>query len=315
MSAEIEHACVLLRNRELVAFPTETVYGLGAHALDTEAVLEVFETKGRPQFDPLIVHTKDAQAAFALCEDVPPVALELARRFWPGPLTLVLRKTAAVPDLVTSGMPTVAVRVPAHPLALALLNAFDGPIAAPSANRFGRISPTTAQHVINEFGDRVKLVLDGGPCNTGVESTIVSLIGETPLVLRPGGLPLESLRDVLPEIDIAKSDPTAPTAPGQLASHYAPRTPLVLSHAFTRRGHSAARVGLLQIGPAQPAAGFDRVETLSATGDMREAAASLFAAMRRLDEAGLDLIVAELAPSAGLGLAINDRLRRASHRD
>jgi L-threonylcarbamoyladenylate synthase len=314
MSAELDHACELLRNQELVAFPTETVYGLGAFALDTASVLKIFETKGRPQFDPLIVHTKDVSSAFALVRDVPKIAVKLAERFWPGPLTMVLPKRSVVPDLVTSGMPTVGLRVPSHPVALELLKAFDGPIAAPSANRFGRISPTTAEHVHREFGNAVKLVLDGGPCKTGVESTIISLVGEVPLLLRPGGLPLESLREVLPNIALPGSDPTHPMAPGQLPSHYAPRTPLVLGDVSAQSSLRGRKLGFLYVGPSRPTPGFDRVEVLSPKGDLREAAAALFSAMRRLDEAGLDLIVAELARDVGLGLAINDRLRRASHR-
>jgi L-threonylcarbamoyladenylate synthase len=313
MSVDLEKACALLRQKELVAFPTETVYGLGAHALEVDAVLRIFETKGRPQFDPLIVHAKDARSAFELAAEVPSIAQKLAERFWPGPLTLVLPKQPLVPDLVTSGMPTVALRVPAHPLALALLEAFDGPIAAPSANRFGRISPTTAEHVRSEFGSAVKLVLDGGACKTGVESTIVSLVGDVPCLLRPGGLPVESLRELLPELSFPGRDPAHPMAPGQLPSHYAPRTPLILGDASSNV-FDGRKIGFLYVGPARPTPGFERVEVLSSNGDLREAAAGLFAAMRRLDGAGLDLIVAEPTQDTGLGLAINDRLRRASHR-
>jgi L-threonylcarbamoyladenylate synthase len=314
MSSDLTQACALLRANELVAFPTETVYGLGANALETEAVLKIFETKGRPEFDPLIVHTRDAKSAFALARDVPKLAHQLAERFWPGPLTLVLPKKDLIPDLVTSGMPTVALRVPAHPLAHALLEAFDGPLAAPSANRFGRISPTTAEHVRSEFGDAVKLVLDGGPCKTGVESTIVSLVGPVPALLRPGGTPVEALKELIPNLSFPGSDPLHPMAPGQLPSHYAPRTPLVLAEASAHAAFKGRKLGLLMVGPARPSSGFERVEVLSSKGDLREAAAGLFAAMRRLDESGLDLIIAELARDVGLGLAINDRLRRASRR-
>jgi L-threonylcarbamoyladenylate synthase len=311
MSAELDRACTLLRSKGLVAFPTETVYGLGGNALDVDSVLKIFEMKGRPQFDPLIVHAKDAAAAFALAREVPAVAKELAARFWPGPLTLVLPKRDIVPDLVTSGLPSVALRVPAHPMAQALLHAFDGPIAAPSANRFGRISPTTAEHVRAEFGAELELVLDGGPCETGVESTILSLLEPVAVLLRPGGTPVEALQEVVGELRIPSKDPSHPLAPGQLPSHYAPRTPLYI------RGDGAAptgRLGLLSVGPARQPSGFECVEILSDTADLREAAARLFAAMRRLDAMGLDGIVAELAEDAGLGLAINDRLRRASRK-
>jgi L-threonylcarbamoyladenylate synthase len=311
MSVELERACALLRAKSLVAFPTETVYGLGGNALDVDSVLKIFEMKGRPQFDPLIVHAKDAEAAFSLAREVSPMARALAARFWPGPLTLVLPKRELVPDLVTSGLPSVALRVPAHPVARALLCAFDGPIAAPSANRFGRISPTTAEHVRSEFGMALELVLDGGPCETGVESTIVSLLEPIPVLLRPGGTPLEALQEVIGELCIPSKDPAHPLAPGQLPSHYAPRTPLFI------QGEGpvpTGRLGWLCVGPSRQATGFECVEVLSERGDLREAAARLFAAMRRLDALGLDGIVAELAEDRGLGLAINDRLRRASRK-
>jgi L-threonylcarbamoyladenylate synthase len=249
-----------------------------------------------------------------LASEVPEVARQLAARFWPGPLTLVLPKRALVPDLVTSGMPTVALRVPAHPLALELLRTFGRPIAAPSANKFGRISPTSAEHVRSEFGSEVALVLDGGPCRTGVESTIVSLVGSAAVLLRPGGTPVEHLCTILPRLEQPSADPAHPLAPGQLPSHYAPRTPLLISERCASCERFGRRLGLLFVGPSRPTSGFEAVECLSPTGELRQAAANLFAAMRRLDEKGLDLIVAELAPDHGLGLAINDRLIRASRR-
>ncbi len=310
----IRQAKSLLDSGQLVAFPTETVYGLGAHAFDVHAVLRIFEAKGRPQFDPLIVHTADAECAFRLASEVPESARLLAARFWPGPLTLVLKKRASVPDLVTSGMQTVALRVPSHPLAQELLRAFGGPIAAPSANKFGHISPTTADHVRSEFGAELPLVLDGGPCRTGVESTIVSLVGEVPVLLRPGGTPIELLRTILPQIEQPSSDPLHPLAPGQLPSHYAPRTPLLIGTKVVPRDLAGKAVGFLGVGPSQPTSGYAQVEWLSSTGELREAASRLFAAMRRLDAGGLDFIIAELAPDHGLGVAINDRLIRASRR-
>lgn len=314
MSDEIRQAKALLERGKLVAFPTETVYGLGANALDVQAVLGIFEAKGRPQFDPLIVHTDTAEHAFSLACNIPEVARRLAERFWPGPLTLVLHKRPLVPDLVTSGMPTVALRVPSHPLAQELLRAFGGPIAAPSANKFGRISPTTAEHVRNEFGPELSLVLDGGPCKTGVESTIVSLVGSRPVLLRPGGTAIELLQALLPDLEQPASDPEHPLAPGQLPSHYAPRTPLLIGGRSIPRDCAGKTVGFLGVGPAQPTSGYECVEWLSPSGELREAAAHLFAAMRRLDAAGLDFIIAELAPAHGLGVAINDRLTRASQR-
>jgi L-threonylcarbamoyladenylate synthase len=314
MTDDLRRAKQLLDQGQLVAFPTETVYGLGANALDTQAVLRIFEAKGRPQFDPLIVHCDSAEHAFALASDVPDLARELGARFWPGPLTLVLPKRGHVPDLVTSGMPTVALRIPAHPLALELLRAFGGPIAAPSANKFGRISPTTAEHVRSEFGSEVALVLDGGPCRTGLESTIVSLVGSTPLLLRPGGTPIELLRSLLPRLELPASAPEQPLAPGQLPSHYAPYTPLLLGTKQVPRDLLGKRLGFLGVGPTRPTSGFECVEWLSPKGELREAASNLFAAMRRLDAIGLDVIIAELAPDRGLGVAINDRLIRASRR-
>lgn len=314
MSDEIRAAQQLLEQGKLVAFPTETVYGLGAHALDPNAVLRIFEAKGRPQFDPLIVHADCAEHAFALANHVPDVARRLAERFWPGPLTLVLSKRTIVPDLVTSGMPTVALRVPAHPIALELLRAFGKPIAAPSANKFGRISPTTAEHVRAEFGDEVELILDGGPCRTGVESTIVSLVGPRPMLLRPGGTPVELLEGFLPQLDHPSADPEHPLAPGQLPSHYAPRTPLLIGGRNSPRDLQGKQVGFLGVGPARPTSGYAYVEWLSHSGELRQAASNLFAALRRLDALGLDCIVAELAPERGLGWAINDRLIRASKR-
>lgn len=314
MPPDFRLAVELLQSGQLVAFPTETVYGLGANALDADAVLRIFEAKGRPQFDPLIVHCVDAEQAFALAAEVPEIAWKLAARFWPGPLTLVLPKRSIVPDLVTSGMPTVALRVPAHPVAQELLRLFGGPIAAPSANKFGRISPTTAEHVQREFGSELPLVLDGGACQTGIESTIVSLVSAVPVLLRPGGTTAELLQTLLPQLERPASDPAHPMAPGQLPSHYAPHTPLLIGHGVLPAELANARVGFLGVGPAHQTSGFESVEWLSSTGELREAAAQLFAALRRLDAIGLDFIIAELAPEEGLGIAINDRLIRASRR-
>ncbi|HEY5961977.1 MAG TPA: L-threonylcarbamoyladenylate synthase [Polyangiaceae bacterium] len=312
MSNLIQRATELLRGGQIVAFPTETVYGLGANALDIGAVLRIFEAKQRPQFDPLIVHVHRAERAWELAVEVPTLARRLAERFWPGPLTLVLPKRPIVPDLVTSGMPTVALRVPSHPMALELLEAFDGPVAAPSANKFGRISPTSAEHVRSEFGSELSLVLDGGACSTGLESTIVSLVTPRPVLLRPGGIPVEQLLPMIGDLEVPTSDPEHPLAPGQLPSHYAPRTPLMIEEHTGKPELAGKRLGLIGVGPSRATPGYECVEWLSATGDLREAAAQLFAAMRRLDAKGLDLIIAELAPDQGLGVAINDRLIRAS---
>ena len=321
--AEIARAAAILRDGGLVAFPTETVYGLGANALDERAVARVFDVKARPRFDPLIVHIAGVDWLARLTADFPPLARQLAEKFWPGPLTLVLPKTPAVPDLVTSGGPSVAVRVPDHPVALSLLRAVDLPIAAPSANSFGRISPTCAEHVREQLGSRIDLILDGGPCRVGVESTVLQLTPQGPLLLRPGGTTLEEIEDVIGKVQVPTvSEASFPApglvSPGTLPQHYAPRTPLV------RRTRGTAtvgdgelglggRVGLLAFYASDQTSRFVHVEILSGTGDLREAATNLFAALRRLDAAGLDLIVAESFPEVGLGRAINDRLRRAAH--
>ncbi|MEW6488377.1 MAG: L-threonylcarbamoyladenylate synthase [Thermodesulfobacteriota bacterium] len=307
---EVAAAAELLRRGGTVAFPTETVYGLGAHALDPAAVARVFEIKGRPRFDPLIVHLAGPEALGAVAAEVPPAARELARRFWPGPLTLVLPKRPEVPDLTTSGLPTVAVRVPDHPLALDLLSRAGVPVAAPSANPFGRVSPTRAEHVFEQLAGAVDAILDGGPCRVGVESTIVSLAEGRPVLLRPGGLPAEELEAVVGPLERPGNPAGRPLAPGSLVSHYAPRVPLVL--ASPGAPPPPGRIGLLALGEPESRAGYAAVEVLSPSRDLREAAAHLFAALRRLDARGLDLIVAEPVPEEGLGRAILDRLRRAA---
>lgn len=309
--ADIDAAAAILRRGGIVAFPTETVYGLGAHALDALAVARVFEAKGRPLFDPLIVHIAESEALGSVAAEVPLAARELARRFWPGPLTLVLPKRPEVPDLTTAGLPTVAVRVPDHHLALDLLRRAGVPVAAPSANPFGRVSPTRAEHVIEQLAGDVDAILDGGPCRVGVESTIVSLAGARPVLLRTGGVPREDVEAVLGPMERHPEEEGRPLAPGTLASHYAPRAPVILAAPGTFELPSG-RVGLLALREPQNRAGYAAVEVLSPAGDLREAAARLFAALRRLDARGLDLIVAEPVPDHGLGGAIMDRLRRAA---
>ncbi len=308
-TSEIQTAAKILREGGLVAFPTETVYGLGADAGNPLAVARIFEVKARPSFDPLIVHVPGLDAARKLVTSFPEKAMKLALRFWPGPLTLVLPKTSTVPDIVTSGLPSVAVRVPDHPMALDLLRETDRPIAAPSANPFGGVSPTTAAHVREGLGDLLDLVLDGGPCRVGVESTIVSFLADPPVLLRPGGIPLEELRAVVGGIETDPAKRSAPLAPGQLATHYATTTPLYLENA-----PPASRRGFLGLRMPEDPDRFERIEVLAAGDDLRQAAANLFSALRRLDAAGLDLIEAERVPDRGLGLAINDRLFKASRK-
>lgn len=305
----IEQAAQILKDGGLVSFATETVYGLGAHALDVDAVAKVFEAKRRPRFDPLIVHVADLAAARTVTRGWPAEAELLAEVFWPGPLTLVLKKAEVVPDLVTAGLDTVAVRVPAHPLAQQLLRAAEIPLAAPSANPFGTISPTTAAHVQASFPEL--MVLDGGPCTVGVESTIVSFAGDKPTLLRCGGLAEEDIEKIIGPLQRLPVNERTTEAPGRQLRHYAPTTPLVLS-APSERPKNVAYLAFRDA--PQDASQYTAVEILSATGEPREAAAQLFAALRRLDASGAELIIAESAPDEGLGRAINDRLQRASKR-
>lgn len=315
-SAEISAAGATLRQGGLVAFPTETVYGLGANALDAEAVARVFELKGRPRFDPLIAHIADPQQLTDLAKTIPKQAIELVEQFWPGPLSLVLEKQPQVPDIVTAGLSSVAVRCPGHDVARQLIRAAGVPVAAPSANRFGMVSPTTAAHVSEQFGDQLPIVLDGGPCRIGVESTVVSFVDSTdgrPTLLRPGGIPREEIEDLIGTIGTRLHEESQPQSPGQLTRHYSPATPLVLS-ADREPSDSQSKVGLLSLGPADSDVGFTATEVLSPQGCLREAAVNLFAAMRRLDALDLDLIIARPVPELDLGLAIMDRLRRAAQR-
>ncbi len=307
----IERAAELIRAGGVVAFPTETVYGLGASAFDALAVARIFELKARPRFDPLIVHIAALTDVETLAASFPTAARKLAEQFWPGPLTLVLPKRTIVPDIVTAGLPSVGIRQPNHPVALALIRAAGVPIAAPSANLFGRTSPTTAAHVAEQFGEQLEMILDGGPCRVGVESTIVSFIEPTPVLLRPGGVPLEDIEAAIGPIAGQAYSGVSPLAPGQLPNHYAPRTPLRLLHE-TDSQRPAGRIGLLSFRRPLNSAGLTAVEVLSVAGDLREAATNLFAAIRRLDAQRLDLIIAECVPEIGLGRAIMDRLQRAS---
>ena len=301
-------AAALLREGRLVAFPTETVYGLGADARDGQAVAAIFEAKGRPHFNPLIAHVADLAAAEQLAEFNDKARL-LAKAFWPGPLTLVLplRPGAGLSDLVTAGLSTVALRVPAHPAAQALLTAFGGPVAAPSANPSGKLSPTEAAHVIEGLGERIAAVLDAGPCAVGLESTIIGWEGENPVLLRPGGQTVEALEEALgAPIEGGALDEVKPSAPGQLLSHYAPDALLRLEADAPLPGEAWLGFGPDLAEVAEPA------RNLSPSGDLREAAANLFAHLRALDVEECDRIAVAQIPRHGLGLAIADRLQRAA---
>lgn len=305
LSLEIVHLAGLLKAGKLVAFPTETVYGLGADATNTEAVLSIYGTKGRPRFNPLIVHCADLAMAETLAE-FSPLARRLASRFWPGPLTLVLPKKsgAVLSDLVTAGLATVGVRVPAHPLALALIRAAGIPLAGPSANPSGRLSPTTAEQVRKGFHGLVP-VLDGGPCSSGVESTILAVDGDAVTQLRAGALPRGEIEAAIGQPIAIAPENSAIAAPGMLASHYAPNARLHLNASAPRPGEAYLAFG------AEPANPLGQLRNLSTTGDLREAARNLFCMLHELDALSSAIAVAPI-PHSGLGEAINDRLNRAA---
>jgi L-threonylcarbamoyladenylate synthase len=311
----IQRAAEIIKRGGIVAFPTETVYGLGADAFNPLAVARVFEVKKRPSFDPLIVHVADPADVKKLAKEIPSNAKKLTERFWPGPLTIVLLKEENIPDIVTAGLPTLAIRMPNHPMALALIEESKCPIAAPSANLFGYLSPTTAEHVRDQLGDQVDLILDGGPCPVGVESTIVSFLEEEPMLLRPGGVSLEEIESVIGEVGTSPSE-DRPMAPGMLPKHYAPRTPIVLDRNEKNLDlYKDKNIGLLVFQEPVNNLKLHPTEILSKSGDLREAAANLFAAIRRLDALNLDLIVATPIPEVGLGRAIVDRLRHAASKE
>ena len=312
-AASITRAAKLLQDGGLVAFPTETVYGLGGDATNERAVAAIFEAKGRPQFNPLISHVLGSAEAKQFVE-WSETAEKLAARFWPGPLTFVLprAKGSTISLLATAGLDTVAIRAPSHPVAQALIRAAGRPIAGPSANRSGAVSPTQATHVAESLGDRVSLILDGGPCLVGVESTVLDLSGNRATLLRPGGATREAIEAVIGPIAVSDALPSgdAPrTSPGQLESHYAPARPVRLGATSV-----GADEGLLAFGPTPPA-GAMLTYNLSPTGNLAEAAANLFAQMRALDRPGIGRIAVMPIPETGLGLAINDRLRRAAAGD
>lgn len=310
ISKDITKAKHLLQAGELVAIPTETVYGLAANALDAEVVVKIFEAKNRPHFDPLIVHVASIEQAKSLVEKFPPQALKLAEAFWPGPLTLLLKKKDIIPDIVTSGLDTVGIRMPSHPLTIALLKELSFPLAAPSANPFGYISPTSAQHVAAQLGDKIELILDGGECEVGVESTIVDCTWEVPVVVRLGGLATEQIESVIGKVNVNTTSSSKPSAPGLLISHYAPRKPFYLGKIETLLKENLDKtIGIISY-QGKPTGKHHKV--LSQAGSLHEAAKNLFSIMRELDESSVDIIIAEPVPNEGLGRAINDRLTRAA---
>jgi len=313
---DIPTAVRWLEAEDVVGIPTETVYGLAGNALSEKALLRIFEVKQRPFFDPLILHVASVAAIGQWVSDFPAAAQHLAQHFMPGPLTLVLRKKPVIPDLVSAGMDTVAIRVPRHPLTQALLAALPFPLAAPSANPFGYISPTTAAHVDQQLGTQIPYILDGGPCQVGLESTIVDFSGEEPVVLRKGGLAVEQLEAFLGQVRVLETSSSNPRAPGMLESHYAPATPMTLDPGLPAKLQlSPEKIAGLCFDTYLPNIPVSHQYMLSPASDLEEAARNLFKALRHLEAGGYDLIVAEKVPDTGLGRAINDRLMRAAGKD
>ena len=315
--AIIKKAAGIIKSGGLVSFPTETVYGLGADALNPIAVARIFEAKKRPYFDPLIVHIESLSDIEKISKGFGHKEQKLAEKFWPGPLTLVLPKQSIVPDIVTAGLTTVAVRMPANKIARELLREAGTPIAAPSANLFGRVSPTRPEHVYNQLGNNVDMILDGGQCEIGVESTIIRIQNGNPFLLRHGGLPLEEIESVIGKVNQNNSagkstDFNKVEAPGQLPYHYSPLTPLELVDNIADINLDNIKAGLLSFKKPSYQLPFAQIEILSETGDLREAAANLFSCLNSLDAAGLDIIFAEKVPEKTLGTAIMDRLAKAA---
>ncbi len=312
LNKQISEAAAIISKGGIVAFPTETVYGLGADATNPTAVARIFEAKQRPRLDPLIVHIAEHAQINEVVKSIPPRAALLIEKFWPGPLTLILPKKEIIPDIVTSGLSGVGIRMPDNDTARSMISLSGKPIAAPSANKFGSISPTCAAHVSEQLGSYIDMILDGGSCSVGVESTIISFINDDPVLLRPGGLGLESIQKEIGKVIIPDTTDYKNASPGRSLRHYAPSTPLRFS-TDTVSCHNNMKVGLLSL-KGELTGNYAAIEILSKTGNLNEAACNLFAALRRLDSAGLDLIIAEKVPDEGLGRAINDRLGRASAR-
>lgn len=322
ISTDIEKAVELLNNEELVAIPTETVYGLAGNIFSEKAVKAIFETKERPFFNPLIVHIPSIEYLDTIVEAIPEKAKLLAEAFWPGPITLVLKKKSIIPDLITGGKDTVAVRIPNHPLTIDLLSKLDFPLAAPSANPFNRISPTKAEHVESYFKDKIKMVLDGGACKSGIESTIIGFENGEPIIYRLGSIPIEAIEAVVGTIEVKNSSTehgrsqkeAAPDAPGMLERHYAPKTKTILTSDLKESimANKGLRIGLLTYNGILDDDAIHFKIVLSESRNLEEAASKLYDALHQLDQQDLDLIIAERLPDYGLGKSINDRLTRAT---
>jgi L-threonylcarbamoyladenylate synthase len=311
----INTAVTALKNNDIIGLPTETVYGLAGNAYSEVAVQKIFALKNRPHFNPLIVHIKSAATLSLVAKNIPAVAQQLANAFWPGPLTLVLEKQDHIPDIVTGSKNTVGIRVPNHPIALKLLEQLDFPLAAPSANPFGSISPTTAKHVADYFTDTLNIILDGGSCDMGIESTIIGFENGQAILYRQGSTKVEDIEKITGPLQIrVHANNESVVAPGMLSKHYAPSTTTILTSdiASVIEKYSDKRIGILQLSPTTLPSFVIAVESLSQNGNLEEAAKNLYASMHRLDHQNLDLIIAQKMPAVGMGVAINDKLERAA---
>lgn len=309
IGTDIEKAVALLTRNELVAIPTETVYGLAGNALSSIAVAKIFSVKDRPQFDPLIVHVPDLEKAKDYVAEIPDAAKKLADKFWPGPLTLLLKKKNIIPDLVTAGLDTVGIRCPDHVLTRQLLKKLPFPLAAPSANPFGYVSPTKPQHVDEQLGSKIQYILDGGTCPVGIESTIVGFENGIPVVYRLGGLNIENIESMIGKVQLMTHSTSNPKAPGQLKSHYAPGKKVLLGSIEELLKSTKAKIGVLSF---QKDFKVNNQIILSPSGKPEEAAQKLFESLRAFDKMDVEVVLTELVPDQGLGRAINDRLRRAA---
>lgn len=312
----LETVCELLSSGEVVGIPTETVYGLAGNALNSGAVNKIYSVKNRPKNNPLIVHIAGIDYLQAYVEYIPQVALKLSEKFWPGPLTLLLPKAAHIIGEVTAGLPNVAIRIPAHPLTLNLLNMLSFPLAAPSANPYGYISPTNAGHVNNQLGERIKYILDGGPCLRGIESTIVGFENDVPVIYRKGVITPDDIKKITGHVKLYQSEANKPITSGMSLSHYSPKTSVYLTKNINDLNDSlpSQNIGLLTFKNFYSITGREKQVVLSRVGNLEEAATNLYEALHRLDSMQLDLIIAEYVPNEGIGTAINDRLTRAAHK-
>ena len=310
---DISKAASLLKQGKLVAIPTETVYGLAANALDVEAATKIFVAKNRPYFDPLIVHVQSGDAVREYAEKIPDEAFELMKRFWPGPLTVLLPKKNIIPDLVTAGLDRVGLRCPDHPMTLELLRSISFPLAAPSANPFGYVSPTTPLHVNDQLGNEIEYILDGGECKVGIESTIAGFEEDGPVIYRLGGFRVEDIESVTGRVQVNTTSVSNPQAPGQLQSHYAPRKQVLIGDIQQLISENRSKsIGVLSFKKLNLPSEVKKEIVLSPSGNLNEAAQILFSALRELDKSDIEIILTELVPDTALGRAINDRLRRAA---